>query len=749
MRIAKNYFIFCILLPFGLGLDAQIIPFNFDNQEEHPLKALFDTQGMPWQNDLNYLSYLMLDEHNQLYVRTYPFSSISTAGFYRLAANVSNEITISASNVTLDLNGHTVSDGTNGIVINSNLNNITIKNGTVRSVTLDGIQINSGCSDITIENVMIKQALVGIACDTATNSLIRNCDMSSNTTGLQLDTCANILVENCSAVANTQAGYDLLSSMTCSLINCKALSSGDGNNNSSGDQANVYGFVSRDGHGNLFENCVANSTENLNATDWNTCIAGYALLGTGIQCNKIIGCEAGNATASPDGLARATGIFIESGMRPLSSLQDIQTGGNNSAARPSWSPDGNYFALVSFNPDELQLYKWDRPTESATLLQQVSLGVDPFDCDWSPDGEFILVAIGGGSDSISVFRFDAINERLNLVQATSDAASQTACAWHPSNRFFATSDTVAGTTTTIFEFDRIAQTFSSVDTQGTPSAVRSLNWHPSGNYLALGNQAAASPQIYVYTFDLNTKTLLSGPITASFTAGTFGVFYLKFSPDGNYLAVLKDDGTGNNVLVYTFDGQSLTLLASANTGTTSFGQLDWSPDSNYLAIGGIESNRNIVIYNFNPSLGSSALSEIDSYDFGNTVRGLRWSPDGGYIVVSGSPVSSVTARVLPGLSYCSSNLIMKNTVYCNSNTNLGVGIIGSSIDNMIIQNTVFGSIQNYIAVTNVFDQRFGIGPTLLQNIEMKNNTPILMPLDLPTKLNRIESLAEYLVVNLL
>ena len=61
----------------------------------------------------------------------YSFSTIDTPGFYRLAANVSNQITISASNVTLDMNGHTVSDGTNGIVINGNLNNVTIKNGAI------------------------------------------------------------------------------------------------------------------------------------------------------------------------------------------------------------------------------------------------------------------------------------------------------------------------------------------------------------------------------------------------------------------------------------------------------------------------------------------------------------------------------------------------------------------------------------------------------------------------------------------
>ena len=96
--------------------------------------------------------------------RSFPLSSIAIAGFYYLAGNVANQITISASNVTLDLNGHTVSGGTNGIVVNGGLSNVTIKNGRIDGVSADGIQINGGCRNIIIQDVLIKNSIRGIYC---------------------------------------------------------------------------------------------------------------------------------------------------------------------------------------------------------------------------------------------------------------------------------------------------------------------------------------------------------------------------------------------------------------------------------------------------------------------------------------------------------------------------------------------------------------------------------------------------------
>ncbi len=680
----------------------------------------------------------------------YSFDTIDTPGFYELAGNVSNQITISVSNVTLDMHGHTVSGGTNGIVINSGLNNITIKNGIINSVTADGVQVNAGCQDITLKDITVKNGVQGINFEQVTNGLIRNCDMNLNTIGLELDASHNIMIENCTANANIQGAYCLLTSTTCSFIDCKAISTGNDNAISFGDKSNVFGFVSREGYGNIFERCIANSTQNLTATAWDTVIAGFALIGTGTQCNKIINCEAGNSTSSPGGLTKPMGIFIESRMQALRSLTDINSGADTADVRPAWSPDGKYFIVNSFNPDTVQVYEWDRQTETATKLDSVSVANDPAEAAWSPDGQFILVAVGSGASAISVFEFDPINNKLSLVQELTDSDGQTAAAWHPSGRFFATADTGTGPPTSIFEFDRVARRFDLVDTEGTPSAVRALNWHPNGKFLAIGQSTTPSPQIYVYTFDEATKTLLPSPITASFTTGSgSGVFYLKFSPDGNYLAVLKDDSSVPNTLVFSFDGTSLTLVDSIGTGNTSLGQLDWSPDSKFIAVGGAGLTDITAVYSFDPGLAGSALQEVTTFDHNADVRGLGWSPDGEYILISGAPSSTITSRVLPGLSYVSSNVICNNKVYCNSNGSDGIGINGSSISNLIIGNTSFDNVQNYVSVTNVFNQLFGQGPSLLQNSEIGSNDPIKTPMDIPTRIKRTMLLLESLIDNLL
>ncbi|EKD49093.1 MAG: hypothetical protein ACD_64C00006G0001, partial [uncultured bacterium] len=88
--------------------------------------------------------------------------------------------------------------------------------------------------------------------------------MTMNTTGLLLDNSHKITVKDCIANCNVKAGYDLLSSTTNCFDNCKALSTGQGNNALYGN--NVFGFVSANGYGNIFERCIANSTQALSTT---------------------------------------------------------------------------------------------------------------------------------------------------------------------------------------------------------------------------------------------------------------------------------------------------------------------------------------------------------------------------------------------------------------------------------------------------------------------------------------------------
>jgi hypothetical protein len=69
-------------------------------------------------------------------------------------------ITISSSNAVIDLADHIISQTStnalplNGIVVNPNVSNITIKNGTIMNITGTGIIVNAGCSQVFIENIL-------------------------------------------------------------------------------------------------------------------------------------------------------------------------------------------------------------------------------------------------------------------------------------------------------------------------------------------------------------------------------------------------------------------------------------------------------------------------------------------------------------------------------------------------------------------------------------------------------------------
>jgi hypothetical protein len=84
---------------------------------------------------------------------------INQSGRVCLEGNVvesGDVVIINASNVYLDLNGHSVSGGTKGIVVNSGLSNITIVNGRISDCSR-GISINDNCSFIALQDLEIER----------------------------------------------------------------------------------------------------------------------------------------------------------------------------------------------------------------------------------------------------------------------------------------------------------------------------------------------------------------------------------------------------------------------------------------------------------------------------------------------------------------------------------------------------------------------------------------------------------------
>ena len=673
--------------------------------------------------------------------------TISTSGTYRCCQNIMGDITIAASDVVLDLNKYKI---TGGIIVNSNLDQITLRNGVIENGSSgDGILVNSGATNITIENITVKNTIRGIHFDTVVNGLIDQVTLVENTTGLQLENSYNISVFDATAKSNLQAGYELLNSTTCCILDSKALSTGLGNTNLFGDESNVYGFVLNESYGNIIERCIANATQNLSATSFDTVVAGFALLGTGTQCNKIIGCEAGNTKVDSNEESVGYGIYIDHAVSELEQLSSqaytVQVN------QTSWSSDGNYFAVVcnttTSDPEELAIYTYDYETNTQTRVAQFNVANIANAVDWSPAGDVIAVGTHfSGADNFLFFIFNRINNSLKRIAAFNAENSVQSLDWSFDGLYCVGTSSTGGmaslTGFSIFQFNPIAQEVLLVFQEALSNSR--IEWSPDGKYLAVPKRVTAPIGLQIYLFDRATNTPTQVNSVQPAATGT-----VTWSPDQKYVVAFNNPEA--EIIFYEFNEQTGEL---ASSGTFAAGSVPFigffSSDGAYLAVaylaGGTEDE--LTVYRVIRNGTFVELEKVRGFSTGgNRLFYIEWSPDGQLL----NATYSNAQHIHQGLLFSSQNLIVHNTVYCTGANfdNRGFGISGSSIANCIIQNNSFNNPFAYAFVTNEFNQLLGIGPNLVQNIGIDSCEVITTPQSLAKKMRRAELLLESLIDNLL
>lgn len=121
--------------------------------------------------------------------------TIANPGSYYLTQNISGNMVIGADNVTLDLNGFTVSDSSVGITV-SFRTNVRIFNGTIRTSQLVGVNgLNAG--DIHLHDLQIMNGT--------------NCVSMSNPTG-------QIVISRISCRSTEQSGINIVSNSNDAII---------------------------------------------------------------------------------------------------------------------------------------------------------------------------------------------------------------------------------------------------------------------------------------------------------------------------------------------------------------------------------------------------------------------------------------------------------------------------------------------------------------------------------------------------
>ncbi len=647
--------------------------------------------------------------------------TILNSGVYCLAENIAGKIVIDTNNVILDLNSKTITNSSDNCVEVNGRSQAFIKNGSVIAANNSGISVLSGSARVMVEHVTTRNCTTGIEVAGSDNIYVDACDLIASDTGMLFNNVSRAEVHDTNASDSVYVGFELDGSSKSFFANCHALNTGQGLTDLTAD---IYGFISTNGSSNIFSSCIAQRTLALTVTGEPNVVVGFAFTGTESN-SQITKCTSTVVETDANGFAVPYGILLQYSFDALT----LVTGGNQGSASVSvdWSPDGVFLATTGSpeNFAEIQIFSFDRVTETITTLTVENQGtVFGRVVAWSPSGDYL--ATGGspeGDDEIQVFSFDRVAGRLTKTDGKNQGTNCFAVSWSPNGAYLATGgETEGADEIQVFSFNRSTGILTKTDGQSQGANCYAVSWSPDGAYLATGGTTeGADDEIQVFSFNRAAGTLTK---TDGQSQGTQGNA-VAWSPDGANLATGgATGGADDEIQVFSFNRAAGTLTRTDGQSQGTQGNaVAWSPDGAYLATGGLRegANDDIQIFSFDRSTGT--ISKIDGQPQGSGGEAVAWAPDGVYLATGGLQEGGFEFQIFKAFLFPSRNSITNNTVQSASRSSslaAGVGISGSSIENLIIGNSSYDNAGfNYQFVTNVFDERFTTIPTMIQNLSIK------------------------------
>ena len=208
---------------------------------------------------------------------------ISSPGVYVLYGNLLSAA-INTSDVTLDLNGYTISYG---VTLTPNASSVIVKNGAIGpnagTFSADGLY-TSNCQNCIFQDLVISNCNNGIYTSSCQNCIFQDLQVSNCNNGIQMvgtssTTISNNTLINCNCSYNTNNGILLnnIAGLTLQNCNCSYNLTGSYNNNNQTVQ-NVAltgaGIWMNNSQYNLIDGCICTN----NATN---CFSNnYGVLGT-------------------------------------------------------------------------------------------------------------------------------------------------------------------------------------------------------------------------------------------------------------------------------------------------------------------------------------------------------------------------------------------------------------------------------------------------------------------------------------
>jgi len=260
--------------------------------------------------------------------------------------------------------------------------------------------------------------------------------------------------------------------------------------------------------------------------------------------------------------------------------------------------------------DEIETITFD--TAGAVLLESTS-------AVFSPDRSYIAtvgarIILNGNNTNVKISAFDGVNA-TDITTALFSAYGNNSdflndASWHPTGNYLAvcSSAFMFRTTTAdedvrlrVLEFDGATLT-SLIETEKGNNelvfATRSIAFSPNGNYLVAG----IGDRVAVFGFDGTALTELDSATDASL--GISQKYAVRFSPDGQYIAVAVFSGVGFKILKFDPDATAPNILTVFDNAAYSSVGIGFSPDGKYIAVAGPATGGNEVnVFAFNPAAG--------------------------------------------------------------------------------------------------------------------------------------------------
>jgi len=214
---------------------------------------------------------------------------------------------------------------------------------------------------------------------------------------------------------------------------------------------------------------------------------------------------------------------------------------------PAWSPDGQWFAYVSFEQDISAIYlQSTRTGERRRISARAGVNGSPA---FSPDGKKLALTLSGSSGNLDVYILDLATQGLTRV--TDDPAIDTEATWSPDGKFlYFMSD--RGGAPQIYRAEARERGAAKRITFNVGQAMRP-RVSPDGTQLAMITREGGGDKVAVLDLASNqARTLSRGSLDES----------PSFAPNGAQIIFAGRDRSGATLATVSVDGQVTQRLKS-------------------------------------------------------------------------------------------------------------------------------------------------------------------------------------------